>query len=216
MWQIKQTCLAPMHINNFSHQPETNMNTEEMKKLEKDARELILAIAEKTLKTLKDNGLLKEPSSLQKLSFSNPEIRAFLEKFKGPKYDPCRPFRKGDIVEPCQVKGRWLSEAWKDRAGIRFIVTMSEDADGRMLVKDPDSIIDRYADAVYFQLVTPVEELEPYYVKDDGTHYVVGKRPEEPEIVYLAEYSKDRHPHAKEAAQAECDRLNAEYRKEQE
>lgn len=56
---------------------------------------------------------------------------------------------------------------------------------------------------------------EVKYRPKDGTHYVVGKRPEEPEIVYLAEYSKDRHPHAKEAAEAECARLNAEHRKEQ-
>lgn len=129
-----------------------------------------------------------------------------------PKYDQNRKFREGDIVEPCSVKGRWLSEAWKNRAGIHFIVTMSEDADGRMLVKDPDSVIDGYVDAVYFQLVTPVKERERYYIEHDSMGYAIIDRQN---VGYVAHFKAVQHPNAKEAAEAERDRLNAEYRKEQ-
>ena len=54
-----------------------------------------------------------------------------------PKYDPCRPFREGDIVTPCQVKGRWCSSAWKGRAGMHFIVT--KDEDGNYEFKDEET-----------------------------------------------------------------------------
>ena len=39
------------------------------------------------------------------------------------KYDPCRKFRKGDIVEPCEVKGRWFGAAWKvgERANLEGV-----------------------------------------------------------------------------------------------
>ena len=137
-----------------------------------------------------------------------------------PKYDPCRKFRAGDIVEPCQVKGRWLSEAWKNSAGVHFTVATDEDEIGTMCVKYTDSVIDRCADAVYFQLVTPVEELEPYSVHESDTingfdimrdGLCVMTFPYGPKE---AGYYRNKLA-AKEAADAECDRLNAEYRKEQ-
>lgn len=129
-----------------------------------------------------------------------------------PKYDPCRKFREGDIVEPCQVKGRWFGTAWKDRSGIRFEVTKDEDEEGVMWVQDPDSLHPKDVEAVFFQLVVPVEEVEPYIVKKYSNFYAVERynrladRP--------ATYDIDFHPHAKEAAEAECARLNEEYRKE--
>ena len=128
-----------------------------------------------------------------------------------PKYDPCRKFREGDIVEPCQVKGRWFGTAWKDRSGIRFTVTKDEDEEGVMWVQDPDSLHPKDVEAVFFQLVTPVEELEPYSVTADvGKHYVCDKRG-----MAISLYYNNSHPNAKAAAEAECARLNAEYRKEQ-
>lgn len=130
-----------------------------------------------------------------------------------PKYDPCRIFKKGDRVRIVKYAGRYYDTFWVPFVGSEMYVGTSETAYSLPEVKTANGL--RPIEPAYLELVTPVEELEPYYVKDDGTHYVVGKRPEEPEIVYLAEYSKDRHPHAKEAAEAECARLNAEYRKEQ-
>ena len=130
-----------------------------------------------------------------------------------PKYDPCRLFKKGDKVKLREtVKGRHTS-MFVTGLSLGKIYTVENDEFNHTVYIVGDEGLGRYS-FVHLELVTPVEELEPYYVKDDGTHYVVGKRPEEPEIVYLAEYSNDRHPHAKEAAEAECARLNAEHRKE--
>lgn len=82
-----------------------------------------------------------------------------------PKYDPCRKFRKGDIVKPCEVKGRWFGTAWKNLKGIHFTVTSDEDEEGVMWVEDPKSLHPKDVEAVFFQLVTPVEELEQHSIK---------------------------------------------------
>lgn len=56
----------------------------------------------------------------------------------------------------------------------------------------------------------PVEELEPYSVETCQYGYTVNKG----ELI-LAIYNDETHPNPKEAAEAECARLNAEYRKEE-
>lgn len=182
-----------------------------MEELEKTARDLILAITEKTLKSLKDKGLLKKPSNLQILCTS-PEMTSLIKKLSSPKYDPCRKFRKGDIVEPCQVKGRWMSVTWAERSGIHYTVTEDEDKDGIItIVKDPDCNLPSIASAVFFKLVPPVEELDPYGVSENIHGWIVFK--DTPGNV-VANFNNT-HPNAKAAAEAECARLNAEYRKEQ-
>lgn len=128
-----------------------------------------------------------------------------------PKYDPCRKFREGDIVEPCSVKGRWQSPAWAGRSGIRFTVVEDEIEEGIISVKDPDACTYSYTDAVYFQLVTPVEELEPYSVHEYDSVYEVQRGTLTFSVFYKTKYGANA---AKEAAEAECARLNAEYRKE--
>lgn len=129
-----------------------------------------------------------------------------------PKQDQCRLFKKGDKVKLREeVQGRKTS-LFVTGLSLGKLYTVEHDEYNHTVAIIGDECLGRYS-FVHLELVTPVEEMEPYYVKDDGTHYVVGKRPEEPEIVYLAEYSKGRHPHAKEAAEAECKRLNEEYRK---
>lgn len=128
-----------------------------------------------------------------------------------PKYDPNRKFRKGDIVKPCQVKGRWQSITWKGRSGIHFTVTEDEDEDGIVSIKDPDCKLPSITSAVFLELVTPVEELEPYIVVDAHTHWDVADK----NVKTVAMYSKGLHPNAKAAAEAERDRLNDEWRKEQ-
>lgn len=133
-----------------------------------------------------------------------------------PKYDPCRKFREGDIVEPCQVKGRWFGTAWKNRSGIRFTVTKDEDEEGVMWVQDPDSLHPKDVEAVFFQLVTPVEELEPYIVYENLSVCGVMHRDEKDgkfiAVYFISHYGKTI---ARERAEAECARLNEEYRKEQ-
>jgi hypothetical protein len=129
-----------------------------------------------------------------------------------PKYDPNRKFRKGDIVKPCQVKGRWQSITWKGCSGMHFTVTEDEDEDGIVSIKAPDCKLPSITSAVFFELVTPVEELEPYSVVDAHTHWDVADK----NMKTVATYSKGHHPNAKVAAEAERDRLNAKWRKEME
>lgn len=142
-----------------------------------------------------------------------------------PKHDPCHLFRKGDIVEPCQVNGRWVSPAWEDRAGIRYEVAKDEDPlTAHMEVKDPDSPQPFLVHAAFFKLVTPVEELEPYFVGESENSYDLFRKTSNgnqlrasfwwkhnptPDLIELSKAN------AKAAAEAERDRLNAEWRKEQ-
>ena len=137
-----------------------------------------------------------------------------------PKYDPCRPFKAGDIVKPCSVKGRWWDFTWKERHE-HIVVTEDEDKDGVMGIKEEDSIYPRLAPAVFFQLVTPVEEREPYSVHEADTIKGFDIMRDGLCVMTFPFGSKEAGYYhskiaAKEAAQAERDRLNAEYRKEQE
>lgn len=62
----------------------------------------------------------------------------------------------------------------------------------------------------HIELVTPVEELEPYSVEESTDYFSVEKDDAE-----LCLYWKDKHPNPKAAAEAECKRLKEEYRKEE-
>lgn len=126
-----------------------------------------------------------------------------------PKYDPCRPFKAGDIVEPCQVKGRWLSEGWKNRKGIRYKVTSDEDDDCVMWVQDPDSLYPKCVAAVFFQLVTPVEELKPYFISEGAGIIEIWNGKGEVEKTWYYDAVKA-GVEALAAAEAECAMLNGE------
>lgn len=128
-----------------------------------------------------------------------------------PKYDPCRRFKKGDNVEYSPRNGRDLLEApWIYDAAV---VIEDEDRNGTVVVRFTFNYGEPSVHKVpwyYLQLVTPVEEMEPYSVETFQYGYTVNKG----ELI-LATYNDETHPHAKEAAEAECARLNAEHRKEQ-
>lgn len=126
-----------------------------------------------------------------------------------PKYDPCRPLKKGDKVK--------LREEVQGRKTSRFVTGLSL---GKIYTVETDEFnhtvdivgemgLGRYS-FVHLELVTPVEELEPYRVEESTDYFSVDKGEEE-----LCTYWKYTHPNAKEAAEAECARLNAEHRKEQ-
>lgn len=198
-------------------QPKPEENEVAMEELEKNARELILAITKKTLKTLEDNGLLKEPSSLQNLSFSSPEMRAFLEKFKAPKYDPCRKFRKGDKVRVVEWSGRNPVLPFMDcKLGDIGTVIKDEETTSFFVRLHLEGKYEKDMPYCHLELVTPVEELEPYFIKEDKIElwWEVWKRDEEVGGLLVALFSTGEHPNSKAAAEAECARLNAEYRKE--
>ena len=125
------------------------------------------------------------------------------------KHDPCRLFKKGDKVRVVECKGR--CPGYNKNA--IYKVGENEKESGRYIMLTQDGFIGHITvDAAYLELVTPVEEFEPYSVVDAHTHWDVAVK----DMKTIASYSKVHHPHAKEAAEAERDRLNAEWRKEQE
>lgn len=127
-----------------------------------------------------------------------------------PKYDPCRLFRKGDIVRLKEWNGRCpaLPEDWKCDNGL-FKVHEDEKFNSSVEIIRENSEAVYIAPICFVELVTPVEELEPYELVETTDYWSVEKENDE-----LCLFWKKHHPHAKEAAKAERDRLNAEYKKE--
>lgn len=137
---------------------------------------------------------------------------SFIIPEPAPKYDPNRLFREGDEVRYVPCNGRECpampcDEYYREKT---LTVVKDEDSNHQVLVRTQDGR-EKYIRFCYLQLVTPVEELEPYCVRKYSSFYAVEKynnhkaRP--------ATYDIDFHPHAKEAAEAERDRLNLEYRR---
>lgn len=145
-----------------------------------------------------------------------------------PKYDPCRMFRKGDIVEPRELHGR------KHKTldyNYLYEVLENEDKDGIVKVSyfDGGCTWTSYIPFYWFNLVTPVEELERYIVihnKNEKYFDVCWKDDDEPDgrtgrtrcrVTYWYHQPPKTYneEEAKAEAEAECARLNAEYRKEQ-
>ncbi len=151
------------------------------------------------------------------LEYFHRECVEHLECEPTPKHDPCRKFRKGDIVEPCAVNGRWCSHVWEDRSSRHYEVAEAEDPlTAQMEVKDPDSPYTFLVHAAFFKLITPMEgyfrvdgdeDEQEFYVKKGA--FFVASYGYGPDDFYKKE-------EAKAAAQAECDRLNELYRKEME
>ena len=188
-----------------------------MEELEKTARDLILAITEKTLKSLKDKGLLKKPSNLQILCTS-PEMTSLIKKLSSPKYDPCRKFRKGDIVRLRAYNGRKPYDYWHKQViknyGENLDTVLENELDSGNVDIFQDAPIDELTVRVHschLELVTPGEELEPYSVGESTDYFSVDAK----DGNEISCSWKDAHPNAKAGAEAERDRLNAEYRKEQ-
>ena len=129
-----------------------------------------------------------------------------------PKYDPCRLFKKGDIVEPVERDGREVP----DGAPVGEKCTVVESEKNGIVCIRYDAGSEHYIHEIpYFhlELVTPVEERSPYYVGTWENMLAVYKKTQTEDII-ISMFSQS-HPHAKEAAEAECARLNAEYRKEE-
>lgn len=142
------------------------------------------------------------------LSFYNWVLYSFTPVPPAPKYDPCRPFKKGDKVKLREkVQGRETSQ-FVTGLSLGKIYTVETDEFNHTVDIVGDEGLGRYS-FVHLELVTPVEELEPYTVVESYGRTDVMKGD------YIIATYTDSHPHAKEAAEAERDRLNAEYRKEQ-
>ena len=142
-----------------------------------------------------------------------------------PKYDPNRLFRKGDKVRVVEWNGRkyydsdhgtrletgCLAEIWEDEK--------DEQEEGYVSVIFQEYI--RSVPPCYLELVSPIEELEISRVfndikmgawivtKDNFTHAYFPYR------MLMSDNIANSIQEAKAAAEAERDRLNAEWRKEQ-
>ena len=143
------------------------------------------------------------------------------EPEKKPKYDPCRLFRKGDIVRLKEWNGRCpaLPENWKFDDGL-FEVHVDEKFSSSVAITRENSKDIYLAPICFIELVTPVEELEPYSVEahENGEcECFVVMRGKQCVAIYPYGTRETRYykkaEQAKVAAETECDRLNAEYRK---
>jgi len=146
-----------------------------------------------------------------------------------PKYDPCRRFRKGDLAELSRYKGRAIIPI-DLKVGDKVKVCENEKTDSTIIhVIDP--IGRRYfINPAYLELVTPVEELVRYIIihNENNKYYeVCWKDDDEPDgrtgrtrcrttFWYHQPPQTYSQKEAKAAAEAERDRLIAEYRKESE
>lgn len=152
-----------------------------------------------------------------------------------PKYDPNRMFRKGDKVRLCEYNGRapFDNENFEpEEAGQLCIIAEDEDNENAyslhvwkledMKRETDDGERPWFAFPLMFmELVTPVEELEISRVFNDkkmGAWIVTKDNFTHAYFPYRCEVSDNianGKEEAKAAAEAERDRLNAEYRKEQ-
>lgn len=133
-----------------------------------------------------------------------------------PKYDPCRKLKVGDVVRVLKINGNLPKCQWAGnipKEGVTGIVRKLRKDDHFVWI-DCKEIFGYCIEPAYLELVTPVEELEPYYVKETASVYEVFNRNENNSsvaIFFKSQYSIEK---AKERAEAERDRLNAEYRKD--
>lgn len=136
------------------------------------------------------------------------------------KYDPCRKFREGDKVKRKKtLNGRDLSTVAPDLSFEKEYIITADEHLARIEIND-DGVI-HWMSFAMFELVTPVEELEPYSVHEADTINGFDIMRDGLCVMTFPFGSKEAGYYrnqlaAKAAAEAERDRLNAEYRKEQE
>ena len=123
------------------------------------------------------------------------------------KYSPIRRFRKGDRVRVVAWQGR-VPSCSAILGKIANAVCDEHDSGVRIQIDSGEGFCTIFS--CFLELITPVEELEPYEVTESTDYFAVAHRVtgDEP-----ANFWKEWHPNPKEAAEAECARLNAEHRK---
>lgn len=137
-----------------------------------------------------------------------------------PKHDPTRLFKKGDVVEYRPKDGRANPNLL---VGRRYKVSVDEPCDSGIVQVECDGLrhIDTFVAYNNIELVTPVEELEPYSVHaivgDNGkTAFFAVRKGDVSVAAFFCDTSRAfTEEQARAAAEAERDRLNAEHRKEQ-
>lgn len=136
--------------------------------------------------------------------FTEAEVEAFtpITPEPAPKHDPCRIFKEGDIVAPQEVNGRIFSGAVEELIGQNCVVVEDELECCNVRIRHGE---DEYTiDPAYIELITPVEEQEPYKCGEGIDAQLIFVNDE-----LFAEFENE------EDAKRVCALLNAELRKEQ-
>lgn len=139
-----------------------------------------------------------------------------------PKYDPTRPFKKGDKVRYEPKLGRYEPHITNGS----ICTVLSDERNGRVQIEycDDESVYSATIPFFFLELVTPVEEREPFYLDEitdedeDEEQYhcfMIKTRKGEDRIRTYYSNKFETIAQTKAAAEAECKRLNEEYRKEQ-
>lgn len=156
-----------------------------------------------------------KPGIETSIDFERKEARKLLSPIsEPPKYDPNREFREGDKVRVRKIHGKLPQCRYNGIVRVKegdCCTIHSKEHRNCYWVTIPSGA--HYCfDIAYFELVTPIEELEPFRVEENcGVWRVLNKKTN----LIASAYNESGHPHAKESAEAERDRLNAEHRKEQ-
>lgn len=145
-----------------------------------------------------------------------------------PTYDTKRLFKKRDIVRVVERDGRLPSSVGLIEPGHIYTVYADED-DGEVILDiglgtEGGEAVEWY----YLELITPVEDNLPYYIEEKDIEFQVRMRVEDEDCLISTFRFKNiveayrrystmlpSMKQAREAAEAECERLNEEYRKEQ-
>lgn len=131
-------------------------------------------------------------------------------------YDPCRKFKKGDLVKKRYVYGRSCDAIGS--LGI-YTVVEDEDANGGNVVVQCDTATRYKVKAVFLQLVTAVEDRPVYSVQESEVQRCFDIIRDELCVMSFPFGSKEcgwyyNKTAAKEAAECECNRLNNLYKQE--
>lgn len=119
-----------------------------------------------------------------------------------PKYDPCRLFKKGDRVREVRCRGRrFMEDSPESLLTEGGVIANDEGSLHYIEVVTPDGQYNPF-DPAYLELVTPVEELEPYSIDTRTTT----------DILKHGEW----YAHMSDGDEAEhlCQWLNEKHRKE--
>lgn len=127
-----------------------------------------------------------------------------------PKHDPTRLFKKGDEVRVVAWNGRDIARIGQ----IGRVVSDEHNSKVELAIDGWSSSV--YYPACHLELVTPVEGLPTYRIGDFATNgEICVWRDQGGKTEKVCSFNVNTHPNALAAAEAERDRLNAQYRKEQ-
>lgn len=213
-------------VSSQMRRPNTNtlkiMNKKEVKQLTKGCTVLVKATVESVQETKAyvHHGCITHPLPFNEI-YSVPTQ---------PKYDPCREFQPGDKVRMVMRDDRY-PYCYKMREHIvptDTICTITKRENCGFVEVEYNNGYNPIVHFSFLELVTPVEELEPFYIIDDDADaehpfFVIQNRKstlssgldeEVMRFLYGQNYTADKDT-VRKRAEAERDRLNAEWRKEQ-